>query len=213
MTLESVARAEGFSGFIVIAIIYAVLTVVGKINQMKQRQGRPPEPARKPAVRARVQVRRVEPTPAARRPDTRGEAERLEQLLRGLGELAGLPGPAERGPLGRRQGTLSPAEEVEERETLEVEPVTVSLERPATRSDRARVDQDDDAEQLVQRRIQAAAARNRALTAADHRAFDAQIRGAREPVAASEGGRQAQLRQYVIWAEILGKPKGLMIDD
>ncbi|HEV8124407.1 MAG TPA: hypothetical protein VGP80_09200 [Gemmatimonadales bacterium] len=83
---EAVARADGSAGFIVIVIIYAVLTVVGKIKQAAQHSQQPPRPTARPPAR---QVAKPRPTAApARRPapPVSAEAQRLEELLRGLAQ-------------------------------------------------------------------------------------------------------------------------------
>jgi len=203
---------EGLSGFAVLAIIYAVLTVIAKINQGRK-QPPPQVPRRPPRVeRPSPTVRRPAPRPEARRPpppavDTRQEGDQLEELLRGLGEIAGIPVP-ERDRVGRpTDRSLPSAEEVEERESLETEPRTVSLEGIVVRPDRRMVDQDDEAELIVQRRIREAEARNRSLTRADHQAFDTRIRA--EPRVVATPDTRRSLREAIIWREILGPPKGL----
>lgn len=73
------------------------------------------------------------------------------------------------------------------------------------------IDRDDDAEALVQRRIEAAQARNREWQASDHTRFDQQIRQV-APVAAPAKPRSA-LQRAMIWREVLGPPVGLRADD
>ena len=104
---------------------------------------------------------------------TQREGSQLEALLRELGRtLEQGPGPLGRAPDRR----LPPAEEVEERESLEVAPEVQSLERDPKRQARVEVDQDDGAERIVAQRMAAAEAQGRPLTKADHRAFDERIR-------------------------------------
>ena len=84
-------------------------------------------------------------------------------------------------------------------------PVTVSLENP--------VDRAAEAEALDCQRVAVATARNRELTDADHAVFTAKIRAgnelaARSP-AAPAGLTVRQLRDAVVWQEILGSPRGL----
>jgi hypothetical protein len=120
--------------------------------------------------------------------------------------------PTQSGPMGRKgRMELASAEEVEERTILEGE----SLEQPESLENfddvhrrRAVIDQDDEAEAIVQRRIQAAEARNRELQATDHRAFDARIRQG-EPAGTPRQPRPFRLKDAVVWREILGPPKGL----
>ncbi|HEX2218200.1 MAG TPA: hypothetical protein VHG35_05310 [Gemmatimonadales bacterium] len=150
---------------------------------------------------------------------TQREGSRLEQLLRelerNLEEVGGTqPAPSSRlpgaksAPQSRAPAAGLPgAEEVENRESYDDEPVrVVSLEGEVHRPSRPRVVQDDAAEELVRRRIEAARARDRALTKADHQAFDARIR--REPADHTAVRRftPAQLRDAIVWREILGPP-------
>lgn len=158
---------------------------------------------------------------------TQREGSRLEQLLREMeraleqsqpgarGRLERTPGGgSEAGPRGRpAKVPLPAAEEVEERETLEEQPLVVSLETDVRRPRRVVVDQDDLAEEVVRRRIAAAEARGGALTRADHRAFDERIRQEPADQTAVRGYTAAQLRDAIVWREILGPPAALRQDD
>ena len=107
---------------------------------------------------------------------------------------------------------LPAAEEVEERETLEGTSLegSGSLEFFEERGPRQEVDHDDAAEQIVQRRIAAAEARNRPLAKADHQVFDEQIRQApADQTAARRSFNAKELRDAFVWREILGPPAGL----
>ena len=84
-----------------------------------------------------------------------------------------------------------------------------SLERDPKRQARAEVDQDDEAEQIVARRMAAAEAQGKPLTKADHRAFDARIRQEPADKTATQGYTTRQLRDAVVWREILGPPVSL----
>jgi hypothetical protein len=113
------------------------------------------------------------------------------------------------GPLGRPANeSLPQEEEFEDRASLEVEPEILSLETEVHRESRQRVDQDDAAEAIVARRISAAAARDKAVTQADHAAFDERIR---KEVADKTAVRYTpqQLRDAIVWREILGPPVSL----
>jgi hypothetical protein len=137
---------------------------------------------------------------------TQREGKRLEDLLRDLGRtLDQASGPAGRKPDRR----LQPAEEVEERESLEITPEVHSLETDSRRAERAVVDQDDEAERVVARRIAASEANAAPRTRAEHQAFDARIR--REPAdkTATRAYTAKQLRDAVVWREILGPPVSL----
>jgi hypothetical protein len=102
--------------------------------------------------------------------------------------------------------TAAEEEEVEERDSLEEPEQVVSLEVDAPRRERADYDQDTEAEAIVQRRIEAARTRDRALGKADHKAFDAKIRQEPADHTAVRRYTPAQLRDAVVWREILGPP-------
>ena len=97
-------------------------------------------------------------------------------------------------------------EDVEERESLERPEWVVSLETPVNRRAREQYDQDAGAEDLVRRRIAAAAARSGPATIAGHRAFDQHIRQEPADHTAVRRYTPAQLRDAVVWREILGPP-------
>jgi hypothetical protein len=97
-------------------------------------------------------------------------------------------------------------EDVEDRESLEQPERVVSLEAEVRRAPRAEYDQDSGAEALVRRRIAAAEARSGALTKADHKAFDTQIRQEPADHTAVRRYTPAQLRDAIVWREILGPP-------
>jgi hypothetical protein len=101
---------------------------------------------------------------------------------------------------------LPDAEEVEERDSLEVPARVVSLETEVSRPARVIFDQDTGAEELVRRRIAAGEARSGALTKADHKAFDARIRQQPADHTAVRRYTPAQLRDAIVWREILGPP-------
>lgn len=184
-----------------LAGVWVVLSLLGRAKKQSQR-GRTAAPGGP-----------LEPTlgrPPVRRPDrTQTEGSRLEQWLR---ELETTLQNAESGPRGRHADrALEDAEDVEDRETLEIEPVVVSMPIP-DRPERIVESRDADAEKLISRRIKEAELRNRALTLADHRAFDKKIRQ-QKPIKVlvkpTDKEHRDRLRQAVIWMEILGPPKGL----
>ena len=138
---------------------------------------------------------------------TQQEGSRLERMLRelerSLEEVAAQSEPARRPPVP----PLPDDEDVEERESLEEPERVVSLETEVHRPARVRYDQDSGAEDLVRRRIAAAEARSGSITRADHKRFDARIR--QEPAdhtAVRRGYSPAQLRDAIVWREILGPP-------
>lgn len=219
---EGVARADGISGFVVIAVIYAVMTVIGKIKGASQPpSGQPPEAEqrkpRPPQLRrpARPQGGTYAPpsAPAMRSGkagNTQLEARKLEELLRVLGQ-AGESGS--QGPLGRRGTPLPAAEEVEESQTLEVPEEVVDLETEVRRSDRQVVDFDDQAEKIIKERISAASSRDRSLNRADHLEFDERIRKVAADKTAVAKANRKQLRDAIVWREILGPPIALRDHD
>ena len=134
---------------------------------------------------------------------TQREGSRLEQLLRELERKLEQVG----GPQGRPAATRLPeAEEVEERETLEAAENVVSLETEVVRPPRPRYDHDDAAEEVARRRIAAADARSGELTKADHKVFDQRIRQEPADHTAVRRYTTAQLRDAIVWREILGPP-------
>jgi hypothetical protein len=146
------------------------------------------------------------PLPPVKLDPTQREGSQLEQLLRQLGRTLDQAG----GPLGRAPDRPIPsAEEQEERESLEVAPVARSLGTDPTRSTRVPVDQDDEAERVAARRIAEAEGRTRALTKADHLAFDQRIRQEPADKTATRGDSLRRIREAVVWREILGPPVSL----
>jgi hypothetical protein len=100
-------------------------------------------------------------------------------------------------------------EDVEDRESLETDPTVVSLEQEVSRVPRQEYSHDYEAEKLVQKRITSAAARDRARSRADHLAFDQKIRQEPAEHTATPGYNTRQLRDAVVWREILGPPVSL----
>jgi hypothetical protein len=184
---------------------------------------RPPgqERARLPAERTTAPREQRRPNLARSAPDpTQTEGGQLEELLRGLERqldptAAEPPAPrptqtpTPRGPRGRPATVPLPtAEELEERESLESEPVFESLEREVHRPDRVAPDRFGQAEAKERARLAEAEARDREPHRSRHTAFDQRIR-ATTPAVKPEARRltTAQIRQAFIWAEILGRPK------
>jgi hypothetical protein len=146
----------------------------------------------------------------------------LEQAADARGKGSGGISPAPRGGSGiaRRADSAAPPrtpaaarlpvdDEVEERESLETMPETVSLEREVARPRRAVVDLEEGAADAEARRAALAAARDRALTPGDHAAFDARIRQQPADHTGVRGYTAQQLRDAVRWREILGPPVAL----
>ncbi|MES2123189.1 MAG: hypothetical protein V4503_00735 [Gemmatimonadota bacterium] len=80
--------------------------------------------------------------------------------------------------------------------------------KPSERQAVVQLDQDDGAEALVQRRIDAAEARNVAWQPSDHKRFDAEIRKRATPVVPRKAA-STSLRQAMIWREVLSPPLAL----
>jgi hypothetical protein len=124
---------------------------------------------------------------------------------------------SDRGPLGRHGSrSLEGDEEVEDRTNFdeqvasEVEGASrESIEAVHRRRYRPEIDQDDAAEAIVARRIREAEARDRPVSLADHRQFDAKVRAKPEEAAGATRLTASSLRQAFIWREILGPPKAL----
>jgi hypothetical protein len=186
-----------FGGLLVLGIVWLLFNLIGqgKGRARPSPGGSPPGPTPQPR-----------PTGAA--DPTQQEGSRLERLLRGLER--NLDSVAERQsggtPARRPPSTMLEDEDVEERDSLEEPERVVSLETDVRRRERAEYDQDTEAEAIVQRRIEAARARDRALGKADHKAFDAKIRQEAADHTAVRRYTPAQLRDAVVWREILGPP-------
>jgi hypothetical protein len=179
-------------------IIYLVMGGLFLVSQIKRalaagreapRPG-PPEP-RDPAPSTPLS----QSTPGYR------QGGRLQQVLR---EFERALEQAE--AAGRDVKLPLPEEEVEEPESLEAEPEVVSLEREVRRAPRQEFTQDQDAEQLVARRITAASARDSARGRRDQGKVDSPIRQEPADHTATRGYTAEQLRRAVIWREILGRP-------
>jgi hypothetical protein len=184
-----------------VLIIGVVWMLVNLFSRKSEKGPRPRTLPSRPPPGARDDASGADPT--------QREGSQLERLLRelerNLGEAAGVPSrpqPAPRAP----SLPLPEAEDVEERTSLEEPERVISLENEVVRAPRQRYDHDAEADGIVQRRIAAAQARSGELTRADHARFDERIR---EEVADHTSVRRysaAQLRDAVVWREILGPP-------
>jgi hypothetical protein len=196
-----------FGGLLVLGIVWLLFNLIsqGKGRPRTTPRPGPPRPARQPG-------------PTGPGDPTQQEGSRLERLLRELersleeaadrqpGGGARLPAPER--PTAPRLPPITAGEEedVEERDSLEEPERVVSLEVDAPRRERVAYDQDSEAEAVVQRRIDAARARDRALGSADHKVFDAKIRQEAADHTAVRPYTAAQLRDAIVWREILGPP-------
>jgi hypothetical protein len=222
---EGLSRADGMTGVIIFAVVYAIVSILAKAKEAArkqsggdaeaeaQQQARERLEERKRQLQQRQQQRQQQLPPRSSRPvspapgNTQAEGARLQDLLRVLTEAAGVPTPE--GPLGRRPSAPLPSDEdVEERESLEVEERIQNLESTERRPERREVDFDDEAEAIVQRRIKAAQDRDRSLSRLDHAAFDQKIRAVPDATRVTRP-KLDSLRQAIVWREILGPPVAL----
>ena len=186
-----------FGGLFVLALIWAFFKLVSRSRE----ESAPRQPTRRPT-----------PTglgPMQDPPQEEGRALRmlLRELEGALNQGAAGPTGVGRGPVGRPAARRLPsAEEVEDREVLEVAPQVESLEREPRRAERATVDQDDEALQVIARRAASTAARAGGRTPADHQSFDQRIRQQPADHTATRALTPQQLRDAMVWREILGRP-------
>ena len=217
---------EDFGGLIWIALIwFAASFLSAKRKKQRAEQARrraqrasqatlpaPPESAQSGVTQRTTSVPASSPAPTGqgRLDSTQREGTALERMLRQFGaELEQLEG-GQRGPMGRDTAVELPsAEEVEEREILD-QPVERPERTPVVRTPRRIVTRDTETEAVVRRRLAVAEEHSRALTLADHRAFDAKIRQAPAEVRSKKTRFSAkQIRQAIVWREILGPPLAL----
>jgi hypothetical protein len=193
-----------FGGLLVLGIVWLLFNLIGQGRARTASRGAPSRPT-------------PQPRPPGGIDPTQQEGSRLERLLRELER--NLEQVADRQPRGgprlpapQRPATaklpIPPAEEedVENRESLEEPEQVLSLEANVQRGPRVVYDQDTEAEAIVQRRIDAARARDRALGKSDHSSFDARIRQEAADHTAVRRYTPAQLRDAIVWREILGRP-------
>ncbi len=165
------------------------------INLLAGGKKKSPPPPRVP------QREPLPPVPHSSPDATQREGSRLEMVLRELGRTL------EEAGVERPEGMELPDDkDVEERESLETEPEVVSLEQEVRRAPRQAYTQDQDAERLVRKRITTAAARDTARSRAEHLEFDRQIRQEPADHTAVTGYTAKQLRDAIVWREILGPP-------
>lgn len=186
------------NGLVVLAIVWFLVSLLGKLGQKQQSKN---EQRRAPRMGPPPQLPPRMDDPQVTDP-TQREGMRLELVLREFQRALEQAEPAVR--QAGRQPSL--AEEVEEGQSLEVEPDVRSLEQDVRREVRRTVDQDDEAEQIEVRRTQAAAARDATRTRADQVDFDQRIRQEPADHTATRGYTAKQLRDAVVWREVLGPP-------
>lgn len=219
---------EGLGVFLV--VIYLIVSFFGRaVKAGRTRPGggsleRAREAARERArAAARERAERLARAGAARRPaadhggsPTQVEGRALEELLRGLGDVLGMP----EDPVPARVPWPGADAEQEEAYSLEGESLE-GAERgaPVPRPERPAVSADQDIEALVLRRVAAAEARSGALGPKDHEAFHQKLARREESVAQPAAPAPAprysasELRRAVVWREILGPPVALRSND
>jgi hypothetical protein len=175
---------------LLLLLLWGVLSIFGGLARKKQQRREGTGQRRQP--------------PVEQRPRTTQQPETFDDLLADMREQLARAGGADAGR-ERDPEPLTWAEEVEETESLEVEPVVVSLEVPARIDERVVVDPNIEMQRVIDQRLRDAERRNRAWRLEDHRAFDARIRAPVEE-AALPPHRVRDLRRAVVWREILGKP-------
>jgi hypothetical protein len=179
-----------FNWLVVLGVVWFLFNLISNARRKPQAPSQPVPRDQRPR-----------PLPSAR-DATQQEGSRLEVMLRDL--QRSLEQAAESGRPTRIP--LPPAEEFEDSESLEVDPEVRSLEGEVRREVRQRVDQDDEAGDIETRRIEAAAARDSARTKSDHIAFDQRIRQETADHTAAPAYTAQQLRNAIVWREILGPP-------
>ena len=186
-----------FGGLLVLGIVWVLFSLLGRTRGESR-----PRPRTGPQIPQHPPARHPASGDATQR-----EGSRLEQLLRELERsLDPTAGGQGRTPVRLPAPPLPDDEDVEDRESLEEPERVVSLETEVHRPARVKYDQDSGAEELVRRRIVAAEARSGTLTRADHKAFDKRIRQEPADHTAVPRYTTAQLRNAIVWREILGPP-------
>lgn len=194
---ELIQRMDGFGWIVAAVVVFNIIRALVKGNPEGEGHTPPAPKRRVPRPQRPVKPKSVHPSEGR---DAWREV--LDQVPRTSPTSA--PKPLQRPSAPVRQGSIDSWEETA---SLEIDPTVVSLE--STEGDRgARIDldYDDEAERIAERRKQAAAARDGAITPADHRRFDEEIR---TPAAVAVGKDRitgSELRKAFIWSEILGKP-------
>ena len=184
----------------VVLILGVLWFIVNVVTGLKKKDQPPPRAPRREPLETGQSL-----------PDaTQSEGSRLERILRqverAMEEAEAAPTrPAPQLPQ-RDEQVLYDDEDVEERQSLETEPEVVSLEEVVHRPRRQEYTQDEGAERLVEKRISAAALRDTARTRADHIEFDREIRKEPAEHTGTVGYTTKQLREAIVWREILGPP-------
>jgi len=179
-------------GIVLLLFFFVMMSVVrGLANQQKKGT----RPARRPPPRGPSEAGSEQPTSIR---------DLLDEFRRSMEE-------AERKARGEDVRVLPPPTPVEAIQ-LERRPAVKRLPAKAKASSQP-MDFDDQAEAVIQERRRWAEEHNKALTEADHEAFDARIRkGQQKKPVAQAPTRAHELRQMIIWREVLGPPVALRDD-
>jgi hypothetical protein len=203
--------AIGFGWLVVNAIRKSLSRAPGDPRPPRTAQRTPTGAAGRTPARAPTRV----PAPPRPLPPSTGldatqrEGARLEDLLRELGRtLDRAADPADRVPDPR----LPSPQGLRKRDSPEVGREAQSLEIDPSR-EREVVDQDDEAEQVIARRRAAAEANAAPITEAEYAAFESRIRQEPADKTATRGYTLRQLRNAVVWREILAPPVSLRHGD
>ena len=197
---------------VVLGLMWVVFNALRKGGGKPSDHSGPPSSTRAPSPKLPGSTRSgtapMGRTPASSAPPdaTQREGSQLEVLLRELGRTLEQGGRPPERPTVR---PLPPAKAKKPGRSLEAAPDARSLEVDPVRGERAVVDQDDEAERVVQQRRAAAEANSRPLSESDHQVFDQRIRQEPADKTASRGYTARQLREAVVWREILGPPVSL----
>ena len=198
-----------FGGLLVLGVLWLLFNLIGQGKRAARSA-----PHRTPPSADRL----PRPGGTGTGDSTQQEGSRLELLLRELernleGMAGSQPPVITRLPEPRSAGGLRPPapeegeeEDVEDHRSLEAPERVVSLETEPQRQQRTMYDHDAEAEAIARRRVAAARNRDRALSKTDHKAFDEKIRQEPADHTAVRRYTPAQLRDAVVWREILGPP-------
>lgn len=197
---------------VVLGLMWVVVNALRKGgSRPPDRSGRPSStkaPLPRPPDQTRPGTASQSPAPGGspRFDPTQREGTQLERLLRELGRTLDEGREAAQRPAVR---TLPPAKPGTTSGSLEAAPEGQSLEVDPARGERAVVDQDDEVERVVQQRLAAAEANLQPLSEADHQVFDQRIRQEPADQTAARAYTARQLREAIVWREILGPPVSL----
>ena len=178
------------NGFLLFAAVWLLLLMT-RLGRRSSRPSPPREP-RAPDLR---------PSITSRDPSQR-EGSRIEAMLREFQRT--LENAKEQGRLKTTQSRYSrPESGLVERDEA------ASLESPVLRPGRKSVDQDDEAEEIVARRINEASARDQSRSVANRAGVDERIQQQPADNTRVRTYTPRQLRDAMVWREILNPPVSL----